>query len=98
MSLSNRMLRVTLASLGGLVVASGIALGQTAPVPSAAQGGPPSGSAAQNPPPPQANAPGSSASFPVFAVTSVEILRSTHSPLLAVIAVRGLTSSEGWEE
>ncbi|HTI79149.1 MAG TPA: hypothetical protein VL614_01730, partial [Acetobacteraceae bacterium] len=97
MSLSNRMLRVTLVSLGGLAAASAIALAQTASPPSPAQNGPPSASAAQNPPP-TANPGGASASFPVFAVTSVEILRSTHSPSLAVIAVRGLTSSEGWEE
>jgi hypothetical protein len=98
MSLSNRMLRLTLVSLGGLAAVSGIALAQPAPPPSPDQGGQPSASAAQNAPPQAANPDGSSASFPVFAVTSVEILRSAHTPSLAVIAVRGLTSSEGWQE
>lgn len=98
MSLSNRMLRVTLLSMSGLAAACGIALGQTAPPPSSEQSGAPSASAAQNAPSQAGNPEGSSASFPVFAVTSVEILRSKHSPSLAVIAVRGLTSSEGWEE
>jgi len=98
MSLSNRMLRLTLVSLGGLAAAIGIAHAQPAPPPSPEQSGPPSASAAQNAPPQAANPEGSSASFPVFAVTSVEILHSAHTPSLAVIVVRGLTSSEGWQE
>lgn len=34
---------------------------------------------------------------PVFWVTSVEVLRSTHAPQLDVIRVRGLVTTEGWE-
>jgi hypothetical protein len=44
--------------------------------------------------------PGSQAgeTFPVFAVTGVEILHSTSQPKISVVVVRGLTSSEGWED
>lgn len=102
MSLSNRMLRIALVSLGGLAAAGGIALAQTAPATapptSADQSGPPSAQAAQNAPYQTGIPEDTRTSFPVFAVTSVEILRSAHSPTLAVIAVRGLTSSEGWQE
>ncbi len=35
---------------------------------------------------------------PVLKVTSVEVLRSTHGPVLDIIRVRGLASSNGWEE
>lgn len=35
---------------------------------------------------------------PVLQVTSVEVIRSTHGPVLDVIRVRGLTSTGGWEE
>jgi len=34
---------------------------------------------------------------PVFWVTSVEVMRSTHAPLLDVVRVRGLVPTEGWE-
>jgi len=34
---------------------------------------------------------------PVFWISSVEILRSTHGPQLDVIRVRGLVPTEGWE-
>src|SRR5579862_9488542 len=98
MSLSNRMLRVALVALGGLAAAGGIAIAQNAPPPSPGQGGPPSATAAPDATPQTANAEEETASFPVFAVTSVEILRSAHTPSLAVIAVRGLTSSDGWEQ
>jgi hypothetical protein len=33
----------------------------------------------------------------VFWISSVEVMRSTHAPLLDVIRVRGLASTEGWE-
>jgi hypothetical protein len=87
------MLRVVLVSLGGLVAACGMTLAQNAPTPE--RNAPP---AAQDTTPPGTNPEGPTASFPVLAVTSVEILHSTHDPSLAVIAVRGLTSSEGWDE
>jgi hypothetical protein len=35
-------------------------------------------------------------SFPVFAITSVEVLRSTHAPVTDVVVVNGLTSADGW--
>lgn len=35
---------------------------------------------------------------PVLYITSVEVLRSTHEPALDVIRVRGITSSDGWED
>ena len=35
---------------------------------------------------------------PVLWITSVEAMRSTHEPTLDVIRVRGITSSDGWEE
>lgn len=34
---------------------------------------------------------------PVLRVTSVEVMRSTHAPELDVIRVRGLTSTDAWE-
>jgi hypothetical protein len=34
---------------------------------------------------------------PVFWITSVEVLRSTHAPQLDVVRVRGLVTTEGWE-
>jgi hypothetical protein len=34
---------------------------------------------------------------PVFWITSVEVLRSTHGPQLDVVRVRGLVPTEGWE-
>jgi hypothetical protein len=36
-------------------------------------------------------------SAPVFWISSVEVMRSTHAPQLDVIRVRGLASTEGWE-
>jgi len=44
----------------------------------------------QKPPTPQVS--------PVFWISSVEIMRSTHAPQLDVVRVRGLVTSEGWEE
>lgn len=40
---------------------------------------------------------GPSSTAPVFWVSSVEVMRSTHAPQLDVIRVRGLASTEGWE-
>ncbi len=34
---------------------------------------------------------------PVFWIKSVEVLRSTHTPQLDVVCVRGLVTTEGWE-
>lgn len=35
---------------------------------------------------------------PVLRITSVEVIRSTHGSNLDIVRVRGLASSEGWEE
>jgi hypothetical protein len=35
---------------------------------------------------------------PVLRVTSVEVMRSTHGSVLDIVRVRGLASTEGWEE
>jgi hypothetical protein len=45
---------------------------------------------------PPDDAEGDHQTFPVFAVSSVEILRSTHEPVTDVIVVNGLTSADGW--
>jgi hypothetical protein len=37
-------------------------------------------------------------SHPVLRITSVEVMRSQHAPVMDIIRVRGLTSSTGWEE
>lgn len=99
MSQSNRMFRVAVVALGALAAASGIALAQNAPPakPASDNASAPSSGAqdtAQSP----TSTEDATSSFPVFAVTSVEILHSSHNPSLAVIAVRGLTSSEGWDQ
>ncbi len=39
----------------------------------------------------------SSHTAPVFWVSSVEVMRSTHAPQLDVVRVRGFASTEGWE-
>jgi hypothetical protein len=99
MSQSNRMFRVALIALGGLAAATGIALAQNGPgAPPPGNNAAPTGPAPQNTTKASPDSEESTVSFPVFAVTSVEILHSAHNPSLAVIAVRGLTSSEGWEE
>jgi hypothetical protein len=36
--------------------------------------------------------------FPVFALTSVEVLRTAHEPKLDIVVVYGLTSSDGWTD
>jgi hypothetical protein len=63
--------------------------------------------AAETQPPPQSAAsaaPGQNAggaeerSAPVLRITSVEVIRSTHGGTLDIVRVRGLASTEGWEE
>jgi len=39
-----------------------------------------------------------SISAPVLRIKSVEIIRSTHPPIIDIIRVRGVASSPGWEE
>src|SRR5271170_3929516 len=67
----------------------------------AAQNAEPSqGRAGSEPATPQASsgADDRSMSAPVLHITSVEVIRSTHMPVLDVVRVRGLTSTSGWEE
>jgi hypothetical protein len=35
---------------------------------------------------------------PVLKITSVEIIRTAHEPVIDIVRVRGMTSSPGWEE
>jgi hypothetical protein len=52
------------------------------------------------PAPPQTSSPDQDEAphtAPVFWVTSVEVLRSTHAPQLDIVRVRGLVPTEGWE-
>lgn len=101
------MLRTGLMALGAVMVAGGLAVAQTAPAPAAPKAQAPAlkGQSAaasdQNPGPDQTASSGghddSAESVPILAVTSVEILHSTHSPDLAVIAARGLTTTDGWQ-
>lgn len=55
----------------------------------------------QNPGPDQTASTGGQDEFaeslPILAVTSVEILHSAHNPDWAVIAARGLTTTDGWQ-
>jgi hypothetical protein len=101
------MLRTGLMALGAVMFAGGLAVAQTAPAPAApkAQGPALKGQSAasdQNPGPDQTASGGgqqdeAAESVPVLAVTSLEILHSTHTPDLAVIAARGLTTTDGWQ-
>lgn len=92
-----------------LVVLAGLAVAALACVAAHAQEQP----AGQNYTPPASAppAPGASAatgsgspaedralSAPVLSITSVEVIRSTHGPVMDIIRVRGLTSTAGWEE
>lgn len=81
------MIPAILLTIGGLAAFPG-ALAQTASHPTgAAQPGAPEETNSEE-----------ADRFPVFAITSVEILRSALKPQIDVIAVRGLTSAEGWTE
>jgi hypothetical protein len=74
----------------------GVTLAQTTPAPAHAGG--------KNSAPPQSDAQAnisdvqSDVRAPVLKVTSVEVIRSTHGTPLDIIRVRGLASTEGWEE
>jgi hypothetical protein len=104
------MLRTALMALGAVIVAGGLAVAQTAPAPAVPKAQAPALSLApkaqaavseQNPGPDQTGSGGAhddtTESVPILAVTSVEILHSTHNPDLAVIAARGLTTTDGWQ-
>lgn len=82
---------ITAAAVGLLSAATGAIAAQTG------QTAAPPGS-----PAPQSSAGGGSEEGPVRAavlrISSVEIIRSTHGPMLDIIRVRGVTSTSGWEE
>jgi len=86
-----------------MISASGAGLAQTASSPPSAgqgSGGPPAGAqigGAQTPGG-AGNEEANDRRAPVLQVTSLEVMRSTHGPVLDIIRARGLTSSGGWEE
>ena len=86
MSHQRRMTFTSLMLLGSLGATAPAALAQAPQAPglAAQQGAPPHG------------APEEAEAFPIFAIASVEILRSAHAPVLDVVVVHGLASSEGW--
>jgi hypothetical protein len=87
MARAHRMTPAALLALGSFI-SSGAALAQQPRDPAHAQAAPDVGS------PEQANE--EAESFPIFAITSVEILRSTHAPVTDIVVVNGLTSADGW--
>jgi hypothetical protein len=78
------------------LAAGSVALAQTTAAPAYTNG--------KNPAPPQTDAQTnipdvqSEVRAPVLRVTSVEVIRSTHGTPLDIIRVRGLASTQGWEE
>ncbi len=42
--------------------------------------------------------PGEDSAIPIFKVTSVELMRSSHAPELDIVRVRGLSSTENWSD
>ena len=91
MSRRCRMIPAVLLALGGLATAVPAALGQTSREPA--------GAAVQAPePPPPESAPEAAESYPVFAISSVEVLHTAHAPVLDIVAVHGVASAEGWSK
>ncbi len=88
MSRIGRMNPTMLLAFGCLAMAGTAALAQpaTSPQPAGASHAPAAAF--------QANE--TNESLPVFAITSVEILRGKTQPAISVVAVRGVTSTEGW--
>jgi hypothetical protein len=82
------MTPATVLALGSLMFAAPVVLAQTAPPAGATTAaGTPDGSDSEP-----------DDRFPVFAITGVEVLRSKLQPEIQVIAVRGLTSADGWSD
>jgi hypothetical protein len=114
MSRFSRLTPIVLMVLGGLFAAGGAAIAQGVPAPAVvpapagatrqaaapeAQAGAPGAQSGPETATPETSAETeASESFPVMAITSVEILRSAHTPGVDVILVRGLTSADGWTE
>jgi hypothetical protein len=86
----------TLFALGLGIIAGGAALAQTTTAAARANG------QGAEPPPGGAQSQASDAQpeirAPVLRVISVEVIRSTHGTPLDIVRVRGLASTEGWEE
>lgn len=85
----------TLAAAGLLSAAAGGTVAQ--PGQPAGSERPPAGSAATQPPEAGGGEEGG-VRAPVLRISSVEIIRSAHAPVLDIIRVRGVASSPGWEE
>jgi hypothetical protein len=80
-------------ALATALMLTGIGAAQTKPDTKAPQTDSPAGSqtpvdAAQN---------DESNTAPIFWITSVEVIRSAHAPVLDIVRVRGLADTEGWE-
>jgi hypothetical protein len=89
------MMKSTSAAVALFTVGLGLAFATTAGAQSAAQGRA-NGAAPQ--PQNQASDDQPEVRAPVLKVLSVEVIRSTHGTPLDIVRVRGLTSSQGWEE
>jgi hypothetical protein len=73
----------------GSLIGSGASFAQQPREPARAEAGP------EAAPPEEAAA--EVESFPILAITSVEVLRSTHAPVTDIVVVNGLTSADGWK-
>jgi hypothetical protein len=95
--MSKALIGLTSAVIASLLaVAPECAHAQTAPP------GPTKGQGHEGPPAPSATASSGAEdralNAPVLHITSVEVIRSAHGPVMDIIRVRGLTSTPGWEE
>jgi hypothetical protein len=81
---------IALSSLGGLAAAQ-------APAPNSEQAQR-TGSPPMEVPPVNGAPDDRGTRAPVLRITSVEVMRSAHGPVMDIIRVRGLASSSGWEE
>jgi hypothetical protein len=86
-------IRIAIVAAGLALLAAGAASGQTTSTAARANG-----QAAEPPPPPASQDAAPEVRAPVLRVISVEVIRSTHGTPLDIIRVRGLASTEGWEE
>lgn len=83
-----RLICATLVAVGLVLGACNAGLAQTSPA-----AAPPSGGD-QGQPPSESD----EAIKPLFKVTSVELMRSTHAPELDIVRVRGLSSTDSWSD
>jgi hypothetical protein len=80
------------------VIAAAAGLLVSVAAPALAQSTPADQSQSHSPVPEPNSADSPELRAPVFRITSVEVIRSSHGPMLDIIRVRGLASSRGWEE